>query len=162
MRGEDSKSNLQEKVQLKKQIYCPWEPWCCKYELWPDLSWSYMITYSQKSLFQSYCSPQLLNCMDTHCQIRSWYVPTISHILVGQSEWKLFVIRNNKECPPRANYLSCSIFDSFLDKHPFSTVDQLTGLYISLDVLPSWTDPGSRFPSAYIMIFSIVAINAVK
>ena len=36
------------------------------------------------------------------------------------------------------------------------------GLVISLDVLPSWADKGSRSPSAYIMIFSTVALNAVK
>ena len=50
-----------------------------------EVTWL-MITYSQKSLFQSYCSPQILNCMDTHCQIRSWYVPNIKPHS-GRPEW---------------------------------------------------------------------------
>ena len=38
----------------------------------------------------------------------------------------------------------------------------LPGLQKSFDVLQFWADPGSCSPSAYVMIFSTVAINAVN
>ena len=37
-----------------------------------------------------------------------------------------------------------------------------TGFLKSLDILQSWDDPGSCSPSAYVMIFSTIVINAVR